>query len=513
MADKDISKSARRVSKLDNAVGEHQLKKNLHQLGNDDGRESVQHVDSGSDSVSGLKENTQNSDEIESRASGSDSQDFSNKRAKSSTQQNEQSSRSSKKKKVMCATEEPWNALTRSLTRVINCEKGVKFPQKLSSMDPLRAELFDHAVNMLKEYQGQSEQQKDISVVKDAQVAMSCVLNTLSKRACDHFDNYNNGSILEEAKELSLVEGFTEHPCQRIMKNYIPILEEADVEDFLSNLKTDWGLLQSRKSKPPLPSQLLEDKVIEILILLCKFITHPPFGAAIPSEMDCMHIWVSIFSVLTDKVTLHTGEKALGASKLMRQLQTSEYGDVSDAGRKADCLFMFQDIELSNIEFKCDNISPREIAIQNRKNIRLARCIQELHVAIGVSSPSVHVADVAGFVGMFYQAMPMGEIAIAGRTAPETVHLPRNKGDLLNFLEDSSLAIIWNFIDSLEKQAPKLRTAKERTESTKKKEKFVQSIARPRDTTPPPPAVRLFSNNVTLSPTKKRGLSSIERGP
>ncbi|KAF8923265.1 hypothetical protein BGZ58_003147, partial [Dissophora ornata] len=146
------------------------------------------------------------------------------------------------------------------------------------------------------------------------------------------------------------------------------------------------------------------------------------------------------------KVTLHTGEKAFEASKLMRQLQASEYGDVSDAGRKVDCLFMFHDIEMSNIEFKCENISPREIVIQNRKNIRLARCIQESHIAIGVSSPSVHVADVAGFIGMFYQVRPMGEITIAGRTTPETVHLPRNKGDLLNFLEDSSLAIIWNLI-------------------------------------------------------------------
>ncbi|ORY94351.1 hypothetical protein BCR41DRAFT_242503 [Lobosporangium transversale] len=200
-----------------------------------------------------------------------------------------------KRRKAMCATEEPWSSLTKSLMKI-----------KSPSMNPLHAELFDHSVNMLKEYQGQSEQQKDITVVKDAQVAMSCVLNTLSKRACDHFDNYNNGSVLEEAIEQSLIEGFTEHPCQQVLKNYIPILEEVDVEDFIGCLKTDWGLLEGRKSKPPLPSELLEDKVIEILILLCKFITHPPFGTVAPSEMDCMHIWVSVFAMLTNKVTLHT---------------------------------------------------------------------------------------------------------------------------------------------------------------------------------------------------------------
>jgi hypothetical protein len=72
-----------------------------------------------------------------------------------------------------------------------------------------------------------------------------------------------------------------------------------------------------------------------------------------------------------------SGEKLLEASKVIKQMQSSEYGDVSDSGRKVDCIFMYDDIELSNIEFKNEDTPERELAVQNRKNIRLARCLQE----------------------------------------------------------------------------------------------------------------------------------------
>ncbi|KAI8598600.1 hypothetical protein EDD21DRAFT_183002 [Dissophora ornata] len=129
----------------------------------------------------------------------------------------------------------------------------------------------------------------------------------------------------------------------------------------------------------------MEDKVLEILILLCKFVQRPPFGPKPPSENDCLQLWTSIFHIITDKLTLHTrGEKVLEASKVMKQMQSSEYGDISDSGRKVDCIFMYENIELSNIEFKKEDASERDLAIQNRKNVRLARCLQEAHAAIGV---------------------------------------------------------------------------------------------------------------------------------
>jgi hypothetical protein len=55
---------------------------------------------------------------------------------------------------------------------------------------------------------------------------------------------------------------------------------------------------------------------------------------------------------------------------------------------------------------------------------------------------------ILGFLGVFYQAKPMGDIAIAGKTISTIVHLPRSAGTLEEFLEGRSLAIIWNFMVS-----------------------------------------------------------------
>lgn len=90
------------------------------------------------------------------------------------------------------------------------------------------------------------------------------------------------------------------------------------------------------------------------------------------------------------------GEKALKASRIMRQLRSFENSDVSELGRKVDCLFMMENHELSNIEFKSPEIGERELAIQIRKNIRLARCIQESHISLGEKDASILMADVCG---------------------------------------------------------------------------------------------------------------------
>ncbi|KAF9586498.1 hypothetical protein BGW38_003623 [Lunasporangiospora selenospora] len=199
-----------------------------------------------------------------------------------------------------------------------------------------------------------------------------------------------------------------------------------------------------------------------------------------------------------------SSEKALNASKIMRKMQSSEYGDTSDSGRKADCLFMMRGVELSNIEIKHPDTCARELAIQNRKNIRLARCIQEAHTAYGVNDSSVLMADVYGFVGDFYQVKPMGDIAIAGKTTSTVVHLPRTSGALEEFLEDSSLAIIWNFMSYLEEQGPKIVRAKERFELIQEKAALANALSRPPRSSTPSPVNRIFQQSVNLTPSKKR---------
>ncbi|KAF8935076.1 hypothetical protein BGZ58_005267 [Dissophora ornata] len=87
----------------------------------------------------------------------------------------------------------------------------------------------------------------------------------------------------------------------------------------------------------------------------------------------------------------------LEASKITRRMQREEFGEPSDAGRKVDCVFMFDGIELSNIELKSQNPSPRDFSVQLRKNIRLARCIQGFHLSFGMDEAPVIMGDVDGF--------------------------------------------------------------------------------------------------------------------
>ncbi|KAF8924956.1 hypothetical protein BGZ47_003557, partial [Haplosporangium gracile] len=388
------------------------------------------------------------------------------------------------KKGPLYATSELWHSLTIALMEVVNGKKNVAFLAQEPSMPSLHARLFDHAVESLKEYHSQEPQRKDITLVKDSQVSMSCVLNTMSDRVCEH--SANDTTVIEKALELSQIPYFEDHSCSEILKKYTPFLEEHGVERLSRKLKIDLGALHVEHAEDErLSSQVeMEDKTLQILI-------HLP-----PSEKDCLTLWEFIFGQLTDKTMLE-------ASKIMRRMQTAEYNDVNHAGRKLDCLFMMNDVELSNIEVKHPGSSRVDLTVQNRKNVRLARCIQESHIALGIDKPSILMADVCGFTGIFYQVQPMGSIAIAGKTTSTSVHLPRTAGALEAFLEAGSLAIIWNFISYLEKQGSKVVRAKERFQVAHEKAKLAAGLAFPRSSTSPP-RNRTFEHNVTFSPAKKR---------
>lgn len=54
-----------------------------------------------------------------------------------------------------------------------------------------------------------------------------------------------------------------------------------------------------------------------------------------------------------------------------------------------------------------------------------------------------------GFVGIFYLVKQMGTISVAGRTTSALVHIPQNVVELQEFLNDNSLAMIWNYMVSM----------------------------------------------------------------
>ncbi|KAF9427678.1 hypothetical protein BGZ76_002231 [Entomortierella beljakovae] len=255
------------------------------------------------------------------------------------------------------------------------------------------------AVAIVAIYQGQTPAGRDPLLIKDAQVSMSCLLNTISASATKYFQKHDS-KLLDDARQLSHMPDFTNHPSSAILRGYRDFLVLEGVEGLLNRVIADRAYLRVEHRDHKLPPQLeIHDKTLRILEKLCEFILTPPFPIEDPSESDCLQLWVSIFAVLIKNIQMKTGETILSASKIMRKLQSLEHGDVSEGGgRKVDCIFVANDVEISNIEFKRSKISGSEIAIQNRKNVRLARCIQEEFRAIGMNNPVVLMADVQGTV-------------------------------------------------------------------------------------------------------------------
>ncbi|KAF9984436.1 hypothetical protein BGZ65_000399 [Modicella reniformis] len=152
--------------------------------------------------------------------------------------------------------------------------------------------------------------------------------------------------LVETAKAFSVIEGFGQHDVQKLMAKVI--IDRGPIFDKYSYQKR-------------LPASVdIENKVLQILITICSLFLRPPFGKASPSESNCLRVWMSIFSDMMDKLTIHTGEKVLKSSKIMRQQQSAEFGDVSESERKVDMLSMVDGVEISNVEFKKSGTTERD---------------------------------------------------------------------------------------------------------------------------------------------------------
>ncbi|KAF9428043.1 hypothetical protein BGZ94_003523 [Podila epigama] len=190
-------------------------------------------------------------------------------------------------------------------------------------------------------------------------------------------------------------------------------------------------------------------------------------------DLDCFvrnHVYKIDFSHVKEK-------KVLMASKAIKHRLATKFAQVTDFGKKVDCAIMWMDIELSNIEFKEPEVSAREAALQNRKNIRLGRCIQQAHAKIGVKAPKVLMGDVRGFVGVLYQVRPVGPIMAAGRLDDNVIQIPQTAGGLATFLSGPSLAIMFNFLEQLEEQGRAMEIAKEQHEAAKEAEGFATALS------------------------------------
>ncbi|KAG0042925.1 hypothetical protein BGZ90_009254, partial [Linnemannia elongata] len=178
-----------------------------------------------------------------------------------------------------------------------------------------------------------------------------------------------------------------------ILVEYLPVLREKGAEYLQRRLIADRGKLASDYLDGPSlpPTAVLRDQVLQSFSR-CAIISSILHMARSRHPKTIVFITgCASFRVSPTKLQ----SRPLEAFKVVRRQQAAEYGEVSEAGRKVDCLFAFESIELSNVEFKLRGALDKEIAIQNRKNIRLDRALQEAHARHGASDVSVFMADVA----------------------------------------------------------------------------------------------------------------------
>ncbi|KAF9984133.1 hypothetical protein BGZ75_004277 [Mortierella antarctica] len=247
----------------------------------------------------------------------------------------------------------------------------------------------------------------------------------------------------------------------------------------------------------------------------------PPYGTAQSSEADCLYQWKNVFSALKSKnVTIHTGEQILNASKVVTKGLQLEFGDMAESGRRCDLFFRSGAVELANIEIKSPAQSGSVPVCQNRKNVRLNRCIQLALEELGMEDATVIGGDIVGmmffvlavssdvldveirYLGYFYSIQKFGDIHVCGPISSEVVFLPTNAAELEDFLDGRSLSVIFNFLRSLDEltvPATNLHLKRE----LRLARGNMMNIVGPRSVTPPPKAKRL-SQTVILTPTKKR---------
>ncbi|KAF9947442.1 hypothetical protein BGZ70_002676 [Mortierella alpina] len=362
-------------------------------------------------------------------------------------------------------TEEPWRSLTVALIKAVNGVKKPIMPPVPTNVLSDHKALFEHARDCIIDYTESGS--KETILVKDAMVSMSSVLNLFATG----MDNYFSEIRLEAAREACLRPDFEENEAiAQILAPLRDVLERGGVErlhDHVIALRGEVALRAAAGTAEP--GDRFRQQVLTVMESLCTLILDPPYGTAQASEADCLYQWKSIFSALKSKnITIHTSGE----------------------------------VELANIEIKSPAQSGSVPVCQNRKNVRLNRCIQRALEELGVKNATVIGGDIVGYLGYFYTIQKFGDIFVCGPISSEAVFLPTNAAELEDFLDGKSLSVIFNFLRTLDELAAPATNLHLKRGLRLARVNMMSNVG-PRAVTPPPKTKRL-SQTVLLTPTKKR---------
>ena len=106
---------------------------------------------------------------------------------------------------------------------------------------------------------------------------MSCVLNTMSPRAVQHFTRKKEDQVLLRAVDHAAIGTFGEHSCLAILQPYSEVLHEHDVTYLARKVLLDRaGLVAQYPLDGLLPKKvIMQDKVLRIVeyLYVCLFVS------------------------------------------------------------------------------------------------------------------------------------------------------------------------------------------------------------------------------------------------
>ncbi|KAG0243433.1 hypothetical protein B0O80DRAFT_453663 [Mortierella sp. GBAus27b] len=419
-----------------------------------------------------------------------------------------------KRKRSVPVSVDCWHDLYLAFTKLYSGDGRVIIPAVPSNLSPNRQALFRLARDRMTSYQTMVK--KDLILLKDAQVAMSCLVNLICPSTYQYFEN----EFLIKAYDVCMDASFDQH--QQViswLSKYRDLMDATgDPSVVRDEALIDRGDIAAQRRKLGITTRSLHEKVLEVVEQVCNLVTERPFGdVGALSENDCLNAWTNIFQTLIPQgLTLHTGETSLNSTKSVQHELMDEYHDEgSETGRRVDLRFCYGSIEIANLGLKSPTQRGTARAKQNRKNLRLGRRIQMNLERLGVSSPQILCGDIAGFMGIFTQIVKVDDVFVANKITEHVATLPTTKASLKNFLDGSTLSCILNFLDRTEKLGIRAEEAAEGYQAQENEAEFVEDLEY--DQIPEHNFSKSFDQTVISTPKKKQkqhaGLRAEYRGP
>ncbi|KAF9397649.1 hypothetical protein BGZ94_006248, partial [Podila epigama] len=152
------------------------------------------------------------------------------------------------------------------------------------------------------------------------------------------------------------------------------------------------------------------------------------------SEAETVRMWETLLEALMGSSSLTILRSSRRSQEIMNSIVG---GDSSCSGRKCDLLFLYNELEVTNFEFKVAGASAAVLEAQRKKNVRLNRSILEGLKAAGFEAPAMLYVDIGGFQGTIFALVRYKGIYVCNEVAK--IKYPETAEEFRALLDDGHL--------------------------------------------------------------------------